>query len=102
MGARTSPLSGEMPAPPPGDAGRRLTYPALIGPPVALAGDVLARSIAETARADDEALEAFRVGLVAFARTGRDAHRVPPLELDDLSVGPKGTDRFGAMPRGRA
>src|SRR5207253_9552932 len=31
-------------------------------------------------------LEALRPGLVASPRTGRDAHRVPFLELDDLVV----------------
>src|SRR5262249_17251827 len=37
-------------------------------------------------RADDEDLEALRTGLVASPRAGRDAHRVPFLELDDLVV----------------
>src|SRR5205807_2206019 len=55
-------------------------------PPVALAIDVFARSLAEIGRADDEDLEALRPGLVASPRTGRDAHRVPFLELDDLVV----------------
>src|SRR3954452_5378977 len=36
--------------------------------------------------ADDEELEALRAGLVASPRTGRDAHRVPCPELDDLVV----------------
>src|SRR5262245_29002173 len=58
----------------------------LVGPPVALAGDVFARILAEIRRADDEDLEALRPGLVASPRTGRDAHRVPFLELDDLVV----------------
>src|SRR5213593_3726646 len=61
-------------------------YPALLSPPVALALDVFARSLAEVRRADDEHLEALRSGLVASPRTGRDAHRVPLLELDDLVV----------------
>src|SRR5437667_5997999 len=62
------------------------TYLALVSPPVALALDVFARSLAEIGRADDEDLEALRPGLVASPRTGRDAHRVPLLELDDLVV----------------
>src|SRR2546423_10027359 len=59
---------------------------ALVSPPVALALDVFARSLAEIGRADDEDLEALRPGLVASPRTRRDAHRVPFLELDDLVV----------------
>src|SRR5215218_2772697 len=62
------------------------TYLALVSPPVALALDVIARSLAQIGRADDEDLEALRAGLVASPRTGRDAHRVPLLELDDLIV----------------
>src|ERR671917_1184217 len=62
------------------------THLALVSPPVALALDVFARSLAEIGRADDEDLEALRPGLVASPRTGRDAHRVPFLELDDLVV----------------
>src|ERR671931_317649 len=48
----------------------------LVGPPVALALDVFAPSLAEIGRADNEDLEAVRPGLVASPRTGRDAHRV--------------------------
>jgi len=59
---------------------------ALVGPPVAPSLDVFARSVAEIGRADDEDLEALGSGLVASPRTGRDAHRVPLLELDDLVV----------------
>src|SRR3954468_14805278 len=59
---------------------------ALVRPPVALALDVFTRSVAEIGRADDDDLEAPRPGLVATPRTGRDAHRVPLLELDDLVV----------------
>src|SRR4051812_44323849 len=59
---------------------------ALVRPPVALALDVFTRSVAEIGRADDDDLEAPRPGLVASPRTGRDAHRVPLLELDDLVV----------------
>src|ERR687892_859149 len=58
----------------------------LISPPVAPALDVFARSLAQIGRADDEDLEALGPGLVASPRTGRDAHRVPLLELDDLVV----------------
>src|SRR2546423_11326417 len=62
------------------------TYLALVSPPVALAIDVFARSLAEIGGADDEHLEALRPGLVASPCTGRDAHRVPFLQLDDLVV----------------
>src|SRR5438270_8064751 len=62
------------------------TYLALVTPPVALPLDVFARSLAEIGRADDEDLETLRPGLVASPRTGRNAHRVPLLELDDLLV----------------
>src|SRR5665809_33898 len=62
------------------------TYLALVSPPVALALDVSAPSLAEIGRADDEDLKAVRPGLVASPCTGRDAHRVPLLELDDLVV----------------
>src|ERR671932_290663 len=58
----------------------------LVSPPIALAIDVFARSLAEVGRADDEDLEALWPGLVASPHTGRDAHRVPFLELDDLVV----------------
>src|SRR5205823_10025802 len=58
----------------------------LVSPPVALAFDIFARSGAEIGRAYDDDLEAVRAGLVASPRTGRDAHRVPFLELDDLVV----------------
>src|SRR4051812_19045623 len=58
----------------------------LVSPPVALALDVFARSLAEIGRADDDDLEALRSGLVASPRTGRDAHDVPLPELDDLVV----------------
>src|SRR5437899_5921573 len=58
----------------------------LVSPPVALAVDVFARILAEVGRADDEDLEALWPGLVASPRAGRDAHRVPFLELDDLVV----------------
>src|SRR5205809_1307461 len=63
-----------------------LTYLALVSPPVALALDVFTRILAEIGRADDEDLETLRPGLVASPRTGRDAHRVPLLELDELVV----------------
>src|SRR5262249_26542860 len=59
---------------------------ALVSPPVAFARDVVARSLAETGGADDEDLEPLWPGLVASPRSGRDAHRVPLLELDDLVV----------------
>src|SRR3954463_12097156 len=58
----------------------------LVSPPVALAIDVFAPSLPEIGCADDEDLEALRPSLVAPPRTGRDAHRVPFLELDDLVV----------------
>jgi hypothetical protein len=53
---------------------------------VALAFNVVARSLAETGRADYEDLEAIWPGLVASTRAGYDAHCVPFLELDDLVV----------------
>src|ERR671918_2945018 len=62
------------------------TYLALVSPPVALALDVFAWSLAETGRADNDDLEALRPGLVASPRPGRDAHRVPLVEFDDLVV----------------
>src|SRR5215207_1160819 len=62
------------------------TYLALVSPPVALSLDVFTRSLAEIGSANDDDLEALRPGLVASPRTGRDAHRVPLLELDDLVV----------------
>src|SRR2546421_3981810 len=62
------------------------TYLALVTPPVALALDVFARSLAEIGRADDDDLEALRPGLIASPCTGRDAHGVPLFELDDLVV----------------
>src|SRR6266540_1394982 len=58
----------------------------LVSPPVALTIDVFAPSLPETGRADHQDLKALRPGLVASPRTGRDAHRVPFLELDDLVV----------------
>src|SRR6266480_6175042 len=61
-------------------------YLALVSPPVAPAIDVFARSLTEIRRADDEDLEALRPGLVASPRAGRDAHRVPFPEVDDLVV----------------
>src|SRR5207253_7003674 len=58
----------------------------LVSPPVALTVDVFARILAEVGRADDEDLEALRPGLVVSPRAGRDPHRVPFFELDDLVV----------------
>src|SRR5262249_46937824 len=58
----------------------------LVGPPVALALDVLARILTEIGRADDEDLETVRSGLVASPSSGRDAHRIPLPELHDLVV----------------
>src|SRR5215211_5256849 len=76
------------------DVGRRLARPRrsnvrktrLVSPPVAPAIDVFARILAEVGRADDEDLEALGPRLVASPRAGRDAHRVPFFELDDLVV----------------
>src|SRR4029079_18821095 len=48
--------------------------------------DVVTRSLAEIGSANNEDLEALGPGLVASPRTGRDAYRVPLLELDDLVV----------------
>src|SRR5437764_9781560 len=58
----------------------------LVSPPVALTIDVFARILAEVGRAEDEDLEALWPGLVASPRAGRDPHRVPFFELDDLVV----------------
>src|SRR5204862_6693350 len=58
----------------------------LVSPPIALTIDVFARIVAEVGRADDEDLEALWPGLVASPRAGRDPHRVPYFELDDLVV----------------
>jgi hypothetical protein len=57
-----------------------------VSPPVALAIHVAARILAEVGRADDEDLEALWPGLVTSPHTGRDPHRIPFLELDDLVV----------------
>src|SRR5437764_15162643 len=59
---------------------------ALVSPPVALTLHVFARILTEIGRADHDDLEPLRPGLVASPRTGRDADRVPLLELDDLVV----------------
>src|SRR5690349_7118225 len=59
---------------------------ALVSPPVALALNVFARSVAKTRSADDDDLEALRPCLIASPRAGWDAHGVPFLELDDLVV----------------
>src|SRR5215218_10900814 len=58
----------------------------LVSPPVALTLHVVARILAEIGRTEDEDLEALRPALVASPRSGRDAHHVPLLELDDLVV----------------
>ena len=57
--------------------GRFGSLTAELVPPVAFAGDVLARRLAEVGRAHDEDLESLRPGLVASPGAGRDAHRVP-------------------------
>src|SRR3954464_14254926 len=62
------------------------TYLALVSPPVALSLDVFTRSLAEIGSANDDDLEALGPGFIASPRTGRDAHRVPLPELDDLVV----------------
>src|SRR3954451_8279991 len=64
----------------------RAARSALVSPPVALPLHVFARILAEIGRTEDEDLEALRPGLVASPRTGRDAHDVPLLDLDDLIV----------------
>ena len=58
----------------------------LVSPPAALALDVVARNLAEIGRSVHDELKAFRPGFVASPGTGRDAHRVPLLELHDLVV----------------
>src|SRR3954468_23455661 len=73
----------------PGDTKLRVTGMGvllLVRPPVALPLDVVAASLAETGRADDDDHEALRPRLVAAPRPGRNAYRVPLLELDDLVV----------------
>src|SRR5687768_3352392 len=59
---------------------------ALVRPPVASALDVIARVLAEVGRADDKDLQTLGTGLVASPYSGRDAHRVPLRQLDDLVV----------------
>ena len=58
----------------------------LVSPPVALAIDVFRADLAEIGGADDEGFEAVRPGFVASPHPGRDAHRVPCREFDDLVV----------------
>src|SRR6185369_13711275 len=65
------------------DSGR---WAALVGPPVAPALDVATPVPAEIRRSDHDELETVRPGFIASPRTGRNAHRVPFLELDDLVV----------------
>src|SRR3979411_51300 len=55
-------------------------------PPVSLTLHVFPRVLAEVGRAEDEDLEALRPGLVPSPCTGRNAHDVPLLDLDDLVV----------------
>src|SRR4051794_4688693 len=74
------------PRPPTAATRGRRAGVALVRPPVAPALDVFAGSLAEVGSADDDELEAVRSGLVASPCPGRDAHRVPLLELDDLVV----------------
>src|SRR4051794_10172229 len=65
---------------------RRARRPARSAPPAGLHLDVLAHSLAEIGGAEGDDLEALRAALVASPCTGRDAHHVPLLELDDLVV----------------
>ena len=48
--------------------------------------DVFPRVLAEVGRTEDEDLEALRPGLVPSPCSGRNAHDVPLLDLDDLVV----------------
>src|SRR6478736_1715748 len=57
-----------------------------VSPPVSLTLHVLPRVLAEAGRAEDENLEALRPGLVPSPCTGRNAHHVPLLDLDDLVI----------------
>src|SRR5438132_8419566 len=57
-----------------------------VSPPVSLTLHVFARVLAEVGRTEDEDLKALRPGLVSSPCTGRNAHDVPPLDLDDLVV----------------
>src|SRR6476469_10465491 len=70
----------------PGLAPAALASAASVSPPVPLTLHVFARVVAEARRAEDEDLEALRPGLVPSPCTGRDAHDVPLLDLDDLVV----------------
>ena len=65
---------------------------ALVRPPVALALDVFARSLAEVGRADDDDLEALRPRLVPSPRAGWDAVRVPPGTWRGYESGPEGLE----------
>src|SRR6476469_392305 len=57
-----------------------------VSPPVSLTLHVFPRVLAEVGRAEDEDLEALRPGLVPSPCTGRNAHDVPFVDLDDLVV----------------
>src|ERR1700732_1551303 len=57
-----------------------------VSPPVSLTLHVFPRVLAEVGRAEDEDPEALRPGLVPSPCTGRNAHDVPLLDLDDLVV----------------
>ena len=71
---------------PPRSAPKPAHGSALVGPPVALSVDVSTPIVAETGRPDHDHLEAVGPGFVASPRTGRDAHRVPLSEFDNLVV----------------
>src|ERR1700752_1915208 len=58
----------------------------LVSPPIALSVDVSTPTVAETRRSGHDQLETVGAGFVASPRSGRDAHRVPFPELDDLVV----------------
>ena len=81
-----SPSPPPTPSPPPLPTPPEHHHLALVSPPVAPAFDVVARILAEIGRTDDEDLETPRPGFVASPHTGRDTHRVPFLEVDDLVV----------------
>src|SRR5580698_7822465 len=57
-----------------------------VSPPVAPTFDVSPRVLAEIRRTEDEDLEALSSTLVPSPSTGRNAHDVPLLDLDDLIV----------------
>src|SRR5437764_978778 len=65
---------------------RKATRPVASAPPAGLHFSVLARRLPGVGRPEHDVLEPLAPRLVASPRAGRDAHRVPLRELDDLVV----------------